>query len=154
MKIQIIEAGQGPKLSVLGDDQFIKVSAAETCGGCSIIEQISQPGSHVPLHVHTREDEVFHVLEGEVRLDLGGTTQHVSADTTIFLPRRVPHGFAVEGNRPARLLIIATPGGIEEMFSELDRLPPGPRDLRAVSAICERYGIRFVPTPQPASVIP
>lgn len=145
MNIQLIPAEHGPKLTVFGDRQFIKITAAETHGGCSVIEQISAPGSRVPLHVHTREDEVFQVLEGSVKIDLGGKLEVVGPGTTVFLPRRVPHGFEIIGTTPARLLIIVTPGGLEEMFAELDRLPPGPPDFKIVTAICERFGIRFLP---------
>lgn len=144
MKSSLLPAGSGPKLSVLGDTQFLKVTAAESRGGCTVIEQISRPGSGVPLHVHEREDEVFYVVSGRLRVETEGRVFNVPAGATIFLPRGVPHAFAVEGDEPARLLVIVTPGGIEAMFAELDALTPGPPDLAEVAGICRRYGIEFV----------
>jgi len=38
----------------------------------------------------------------------------------------------------------AFPAGIEEMFAELNELPPGKPDFEVVAEICGKYGISFV----------
>src|SRR5688500_8912807 len=38
--------------------------AADTGGGCSLMEVTAWPGGEPPPHIHTREDEAFYVLDG------------------------------------------------------------------------------------------
>ena len=56
------------------------------------------------------------------------------------MPRGRPHTFRAAG-RPARLLLIAVPGGIEDYFREINVAATGKERQR----IGERYGIRVVP---------
>src|SRR6516162_6061820 len=49
----------------------IRVAAAEGKDGMSILEHLLPYGDSPPLHIHRTQDEVFHVLEGEIRLKLG-----------------------------------------------------------------------------------
>ena len=144
--MKLSNSEEGRRLLVLGARQYVKVDAQDSGGGCAVIEQISPVGSAVPLHVHEREDEIFHVLAGRVSVETDGRTAIAGVGATIFLPRRIPHGFSVVGDLPARLLIVVSPAGLEGMFSELDRLPPGPPDFAKVTEICGRFGVRFVET--------
>ena len=66
-----------------------------------------------------------------------------SAGTTVFLPRGVPNSFKVTGNG-ARALVMLQPAGTENMFRELNGLPPGEPDFERVTKICSKYGIHFV----------
>jgi quercetin dioxygenase-like cupin family protein len=94
--------------------------------------------------VHEREDETFVVLQGEVRFVADHATTIATAGMTVFAPRGVPHSYEVVGTKPARLLLLLTPAGLERMFEELARLPKEPRDFAKVVGICARYGVRFV----------
>ena len=97
-------------------------------------------GAGPPLHVHDREDECFYVLEGELSVRCGGDAFAAAAGGFVFLPRGRPHRFwAVD--RPARLLLIAVPGGIEDYFREINTASTDGERRR----IGEHYGIRVVP---------
>jgi len=98
---------------------------AEATGGAfSLFEITSPPGDRVPLHTHTREDETFIVLEGEMDLTIDGVTHRLTPGMTAFGPRGIPHGFANNSGAPARLYVITSPGGFERFFAEVhERLP-------------------------------
>jgi hypothetical protein len=51
---------------ILGMPHIIKVASHENPTGTSLMEVIVGPGQGVPQHVHTREDEIFCVLQGEL----------------------------------------------------------------------------------------
>jgi mannose-6-phosphate isomerase-like protein (cupin superfamily) len=138
----------------LGNLMVVKATAETTNGAFGLVESIVPPGASPPLHVHHREDEVFWVLEGTLRIVCGDETYHAPAGSYAFLPRGVPHTFRVEGDTPARMLTLLTPGGGEQFFVEGGRpaergtLPPAsPPDLAALRQVAERFGSEFVGPP-------
>lgn len=143
MKHRIITPEDACRLLVLGDNQTIRLTGEDTNGAYTLIEQHNDPGIGVPPHVHDNEDETFHIIEGQVTFTIEESTVVASAGTTIHVQRGVPHSFAVSGDGKARVMLIISPPGLETMFQELHDLPPGPPDMATISAICERYGIRF-----------
>ena len=134
------------------------VTAEQTDGALSVSEAWVQPGAEPPLHVHSREDETFYVLEGEAVFQRGPDRVTLRAGESILLPRGVQHGFAVVGAL-TRLLTVYTPGGLEEAFRagserlserKLPPLPEGPPPAEAVDAIVQAFaahGVEFVGPP-------
>jgi quercetin dioxygenase-like cupin family protein len=130
----------------------IKARADDTDGALGALEgTFFQRGYGPPLHVHTREDEVMYVLEGQIRFSVGDDEFVADPGTWVWQPRGVPHTFKVESER-ARALIMFTPGGIERMFEEGgtpagDSLEP-PRqqeyDVEAAVALAARFGFEVV----------
>jgi len=98
----------------------IKATAADTGGQMTIVEITEPPGSRAPLHVHHREDEAFWILEGEVTLEVGGSTIQARAGDYVFGPRGIPHRYTV-GSSGCRMLFIVTPGGFEDLIMEMSR---------------------------------
>ncbi|BDC99836.1 cupin domain-containing protein [Persicobacter psychrovividus] len=141
---KIVRKGEGLSWRVMGDQQVIKLSGDHTNGQFTLIEQTNEPGAGIPPHVHEREDEVFHLLTGQVEMTLGGATQTLKAGDLIFCPRGVPHSWKVTGQGHAKVMMSVFPAGIELMFEELAKLPEGPPDLDRVAEICGRYGLRFL----------
>ncbi|HTI71869.1 MAG TPA: cupin domain-containing protein [Candidatus Limnocylindria bacterium] len=141
---KIVSSGEGVRINVLGDNQLVKLTGAETGGSVAVIEQCNPPGTGIPLHVHTREDEIFHVLEGRMEFAVNGKAVEAGPGTTVFLPRNLPHAFKVVGDGPARVALTVIPAGVETMFFELSQLPPGPPDMARVVEICGRHGISFL----------
>lgn len=139
-----------------GDSLFeLLVPAATTDGAMSVFRATMPQGFGPPRHVHTREDEVFLVLDGEALFDVDGRMLTAGPGTTIFMPRGVPHTFRVQ-SPVARMLGVMTPGGFEELFRNLGvpaaarDLPPAgavPFDVPAVMAEQERLGTRVVGPP-------
>ena len=141
---KVIPSGEGTFYDVLGSRVSVKLAGSDTYGLLTMVEDHNDPGVGIPLHVHTREDEVFRVLEGQVEFTLGEETMVLGAGDVAFAPRNIPHAWRVVGTVPARSIMLANPAGIELMFGELGRLPGGPPDLAKVAEICGRYGISFL----------
>lgn len=141
---KVVRATEGTPHAVLWTAMTHKLTGADTYGQLMWLEDHNPPGAMIPPHVHTREDEVFRVLEGEVEFTLGDQTLTLGAGDVAYAPRYVPHSWRVVGDAPARTIMTASPAGIEHMFAELGELPAGPPDLARVGEICGRYGIYFV----------
>lgn len=129
---------------LLGDSRQLKLSQEQTNGEVYLVEGIMPEGSAVPLHVHQHEDEIFHVLEGEVTLQLGEETYHGKAGDIIYLPREIPHSIATKGKVTARVLNYVFPGhNFEAFFNEMQELgeeiTPEER-----AALGEEFGITFL----------
>ena len=116
------------------------------------LEITEPPGAEAPLHVHHREDEAFWVLEGDVTLEVGGTTIEASAGDYAFGPRGIPHRYTV-GDRGCRMLFICTPAGFETLVREMSEpaaartLPPATDalpDLERVAAVAEANGCELL----------
>ena len=84
-------------------------------------------GFSPPRHIHTREDEVFLVLEGEAWFDVDGERRLAGPGTSVYMPRGVPHTFRIK-SPVARMLGIMTPGAFEQLFRDLS-VPAGARTL-------------------------
>jgi quercetin dioxygenase-like cupin family protein len=144
MTAKILGPHEGKYLNVIGDQQWIKLRGKDTNGAYSMIEQRNPPGTSIPNHMHTREDETFYLFEGQVQFTVEGRDIVAEPGTTVFLPKKTPHSFKVFGDKPMRAIIIVSPGGCEDMFEELAELAPGPPDMKKVEEICRRYGVHFL----------
>jgi len=142
---RIVRADEGMPYAVLGTKMTHKLTGTDTDGQMMWLEDHNPPGAQIPPHVHTREDEVFRVLEGEVEFVIGnGDPLRLGPGDIAFAPRDIPHSWKVVSDTPARTIMTATPAGIEHMFAELGGLPEGPPDFPKVAEICARYGITFI----------
>lgn len=141
---KIIRNDEGKTINVLGDIQTIKLTGKDTNDQFTLIEEYNTPGTMIPPHVHTKEDEIFKVLEGELELTVGDNTTVLKAGDLAFGPRNVPHSWKVIGDKNAKVILSVFPAGIENMFEELGALPPGPPDMEKVMEICARQGISFL----------
>ena len=96
----------------------VKAGGAETGNAFSQIEVDDPRGGGTPLHVHHNEDETFYVLEGEVTVLVGEKRIDLKAGDFLFGPRGIAHAYIVRSER-ARMLVTASPGGVEELFVSL-----------------------------------
>jgi quercetin dioxygenase-like cupin family protein len=116
-------------------------------------EATEPPGGGPPLHIHTREEEFFSVIEGEITFWIDGKAIRGAAGTTAFVPRGVPHCFKNCSDRPARVLVVFTPGGIEGFFDYGEPLPGGtvPSDevlIERIGALAPAFGLEILgPSP-------
>jgi len=151
---QFLRPGEGQALWFLRNRIIVKATAETTGGAFGLVETLIAPGFSPPMHVHHREDESFYVLDGEMTMQCGERRFCAEAGAFVFLPRGVPHSFVVEGDRPARVLTLLTPGGGEGVFIEggrtpdADGLPPlTPPDIEALTRVSGRYGAEIVGPP-------
>jgi quercetin dioxygenase-like cupin family protein len=124
----------------------------DTNGKFALIEAIVSPGGGPPPHVHTREDEGFYILEGEIAFTINGERLVATAGMFANLPVGTPHSFKNESNKPAKMLVSVAPAGLEKMFMEIGvpraegattALPPTREDVEKLLAIAPKYGIEF-----------
>jgi len=96
----------------------VKAGGTEGDHAFSQIEVDDPRGSGPPLHLHHNEDETFYVLEGEVTFLVGDERIDLGAGDYLFGPRGIAHTYVVRSER-ARMLVTASPGGIEQVFVSL-----------------------------------
>ncbi len=132
------------EISFLGLRTWIKADRKRTGGNFSLIEQIIPAGFESPWHVHNTEDESFYVIEGSVTILVNGTTVKLGTGGYAFGPRGVPHGFRVEGDGPARILLMTTGGDFADFIAESSvaaDAPPSPPDMEKLMAAAVRNNI-------------
>lgn len=133
-----------------GSLMTIRARAADTGGALGLVEGTFYEGFGPPLHVHHREDEGMLVLDGEIRFRRGTEDLVAGPGTLVWVPRGVPHAFAVQ-SPSARALVIVTPGGFEQMFADggvpvndTTEPPAQHYDPDAARALAEQYGFVVV----------
>jgi quercetin dioxygenase-like cupin family protein len=113
-------------LNIVGELTHVLVAPNDSAGQFAAFHLVAPPMSGPPLHVHSREDEWFYVLDGELVFELDGAKHTVSAGGSVYLQRGVVHRYQNFTDRDARLLIATTPGGFSDFFVAMDAMtPPG-----------------------------
>jgi quercetin dioxygenase-like cupin family protein len=144
-RIAALSSDAGEAWWWFGGLAVIKIAGHQTEGRFSLIEAVWPPNLEVPLHVHSREDELFHVLEGRISYRVGDARIEAAPGHTVFAPKNIPHGFSVTSSQPARYLIVYSPAGFEEFIRESSQpashltLPPVP-DAPVDTAILQKVG--------------
>jgi mannose-6-phosphate isomerase-like protein (cupin superfamily) len=123
-----------------GERTWISVPAKETNGAYSVVEIQSSPGDSTPMHVHQNEDEHFVIVEGTARIALGDAIFDAAAGTSITLPRNIPHAWGNASDSPLRMVVICTPGGVEEA---LRLIAQGGKDIDFL-AIAKKSGVQIL----------
>jgi mannose-6-phosphate isomerase-like protein (cupin superfamily) len=137
---------------------IVRVGHDEGRDGISVLERRAPHGDSAPLHVHHTEDEVFYVLEGELRIRAGDADFRIGAGQTALAAVGVPHTYRVESSDGARWLIITTHGDFERFVRAMSRPaerpelpppegPPTPEEAEALAAAARQNEIEFVGPP-------
>ena len=140
----LTDAATTPVFTMLGTTMRLMATAAGTGGRYTVFEQVTPPGWGPPRHVHSREDEIIYVLEGNYELHIGDERRAVSAGACAVLPRNVPHGFRNAASTPGRLLCVITPGGLEEYFLAVAKCSPPPNPAQLVE-LAQPFGLTLLP---------
>lgn len=144
--------GEGRTVAVVGDVYRFLATGEETNGKYALWEALVPPGGGPPPHVHSREEEGFHVLEGEITFTVNGERVVATAGTFANMPVGTPHSFKNESDRPARMLISVAPAGLEQMFFEVgvpleegaaSALPPTKAEIERLLATAPKYGVEI-----------
>jgi mannose-6-phosphate isomerase-like protein (cupin superfamily) len=96
--------GEGRTIAVVGDVYRFLATGEDTNGKYAQWEAIVPPGGGPPPHVHSREEEGFYVLEGEITFTIGDVRLVASAGMFANMPVGTPHSFKNETSKPARML--------------------------------------------------
>lgn len=151
---------QGRPLWHLGALLNFKALGAETNGEYWALEGLADKNMAVPLHAHSREVEIWYVLEGEITFTIGDDKKTVGAGAFAYIPRNVPHTFQIR-SKTARWFGIGMPAGLDNWFFETGvpapslTLPPppdAPPDVDMIVASLKAYGTDTLgPPPDPNS---
>lgn len=143
---------QGRTIAVVGDVYRFLATSSETDGKYALWEAIVPPGGGPPPHVHSREEEGFFILEGEITFQIDGKRVVATAGMFANMPVGTPHSFKNESNGTARMLISVAPAGLEEMFFECGvpltegattAHPPTKEEIDKLLAIAPQYGVEI-----------
>jgi quercetin dioxygenase-like cupin family protein len=147
---QAVNAEQQHAFWWQGSLMRIKARAEDTGGAMGLVEGSFYRGFGPPLHVHSREDEAFYVLDGQIRFRQGDDEFVAGPGAWVWGPRGTPHAFKVE-SETARALVVVTPGGFERMFEEggtpageSTEPPVQEYDPQAAAVLAERFGFEVV----------
>lgn len=154
MDLNVLKAGEGKAYWVVGDLYTVMAAGEDTGGAYALIHAEVPPGGGPPPHVHRREDEAFYVLDGSLAFQADGHDITASVGAWVTLPKGSLHTFRNTGTGAARMLIVASPSGLERFFAEVgqevtDRTatppPVTPADIERLLAVAPRYGIEIEP---------
>jgi quercetin dioxygenase-like cupin family protein len=81
-----------------------------------------------PLHVHTKQDEFFYVVEGNYQFVVGDESMELSEGDTIFLPRQIPHCWKQLTDKGKLLYAVQPAGTFEDFFNEINNLKHQPTE--------------------------
>lgn len=144
-----------PAISPSGDGMIamafgthiIRIFAEDTGGACGMLEAIVPAGEGPPCHVHENEDEFFRVLRGRFGFWCAEEYVELTEGGCIVLPRSIPHRFRNIGTEEGRVMVVVTPGGMENFFPTVAQAGrEGAADIGAISA---KFGLTFLPGDRP-----
>jgi quercetin dioxygenase-like cupin family protein len=150
-----VESEEGRSLWHMGALLTFKATGDDTDGQFWLAEQTSTRGYASPVHRHTREDELFIIMDGRLRVQVGDEARVVEAGGVTFAPRSKAHSFSVE-SESARFMILTTPAGFENWFFETGQtaeslvvppMPEGPPDVGKLIASLQSYGVELIAPP-------
>jgi len=136
----------------MGDDKITFQATCQNTAGAYAF-WIDEPPGDVgpPKHVHSREEEGFYVVEGEVEFKAGNVDAVLTKGAFIALPKGIPHSWIITSVGKAKLVTFTAPAGNEGFFLTLGAPgvgPPGPRatlPLSEINARTRRFGVTYVP---------
>jgi quercetin dioxygenase-like cupin family protein len=144
---------EGRTIAVVGDVYRFLATGEDTNGTYALWEAIVPPGGGPPPHVHSREEEGFYILEGEITLSIGPERIVAAAGMFANMPVGTPHSFKNESGKPARMLITIAPAGLEKMFFEFGvpvaqgattAAPTTKEEIDKLLAVAPKYGIEII----------
>ena len=112
------------------------VTGDDSAGVVTVIETVAAPGEGPPLHVH-EQDELIYLLEGRLRVQLGGDLKEADAGALVFIPREVQHTWQNVGETEARFVVTLMPAApaFERFFVRFGELPASERGPEAFARL-------------------
>lgn len=147
-------SADGVCYAVVGDVYRFLATRAETDGRYATWEALVPPGGGPPPHIHSREQETFFVLEGEIIVQAGGQRIAARVGDFVHVPIGMPHSFKNESAQPARMLISVVPAGLEQMFFEVGAAVPlgttiaplpSKAEIDKLLALAPHFGVEILP---------
>lgn len=105
----------------------VKLSAVQTDGRYSFLDEIWKPGMAVPPHFHAEHTEVFYIVSGQVEWTVGGETQVLGPGDLVYIPADTVHSVTVVGDKDVQSLMLYNPGGYEYYWRREQQYTPDER---------------------------
>lgn len=136
-------------LDVLGEPGLVKLAGADTDNAVAVVHLTVPKLGGPPLHRHSREDEWFYVLDGELTWEVDGERFSGCTGTSAFAPCGTAHAFQNFHDGAAHILIMVTPGGLDQFFEDVMQMNKGlsQPDLGRVEELMQSYGMELVGPP-------
>lgn len=143
---------EGRTIAVVGDVYRFLATGEDTDGKYAMWEAIVPPGGGPPPHIHSREEESFYILEGEITFTVGDETIVATQGTFANMPVGSLHSFKNNTDKTARMVLSVAPAGLEKMFFEVgvplqdgstEALPPTKEEIDKLLQIAPNYGIEI-----------
>ena len=131
------EEREGTPTAAGGDIYATLATGEQTNGGYFLVHATVPPGGGPPAHIHTREEEAFYLIRGELVFRVGDDRVTASAGTFLNVPRGMKHSFLNESDSDAEMIFWFAPSGIEGLFRELGEHPED------IVEIGKRYGVEY-----------
>ena len=145
------QPNEGQTVAVVGDVYRFMATGDDTDGQYAMFEAVVRPGGGPPPHIHSREEESFYVLEGEITFQVGDDRFVAKAGTFANMPVGSLHSFRNDTDKLARMIISVAPAGLEKMFLEVGQPvafgqqapPPSKAEIDKLLAVAPSYGIEI-----------
>jgi quercetin dioxygenase-like cupin family protein len=132
--------GGGETLSLRGTKVRVLCTEADSVGA-STFEFHAMPGFDTGSHYHSKIEEQFYVIDGEMELRAGDQVILGRPGAFVTVPAGIAHAFANRSDSPSRMLLVCTPPGHERYFAELAQIlaRPGAPDAEEIAALRARF---------------
>ncbi|HUR30182.1 MAG TPA: cupin domain-containing protein [Saprospiraceae bacterium] len=121
-----------------------KVLSNSVSGAAAVVEHTLEANSiGAPMHMHTNENEISYVLEGELTVIQNGIVQTAWPGEYIIKPKGIFHTFWNSSNKRIKMIEIISPGNFENYFEEIAPflLPGAPPQLEKLAETAAKYGL-------------
>jgi quercetin dioxygenase-like cupin family protein len=136
------------RIPAIGLDLRVRLPKRASGGALEIIETINAPGFGPPLHRHP-ETEIFRVLKGRYRYQVGDRSFFAEEGDVISVPGGTAHAFVNVTDVPAEQLILILPGmDAAAFFTELgDVMKAGVPAKEVLNSFGQRWNVEFLGPP-------
>ena len=135
--------------SVPGETLLFKMSGNDPGGALDYVVLDVQPNSGPPLHVHLKQQETIHFVEGRYKVQLGEEVFTCERGGFVCIPPGTPHAFMNIAETSGQCIITFTPGGSERFFEEFSPVVrrEGPLDHAEIATVFRRHDWEVVGPP-------
>lgn len=138
-----VPAGGGPNYDWSADHTYVKVSAADTGGQYTLMEDNLKANFRLGLHMHRYHAETFYILDGAVEFYVDGDWMTCRSGDCLHVPPGIEHACQMsDGSSAARMLMIFQPSGFDQFLAELSHMDESDfEDRGKMSALENKYDI-------------
>ena len=142
-RYSFVPPGGGTDYDWSADHTFVKVSAEDTGGQYTLMEDNLKANFRLGLHLHRTHAETFYVLEGSVDFYVDGDWMTAEPGTCLHIPPGIEHACLLsDGCTDARMLMIFQPSGFDQFLAELAEMNEADfEDDAKMKALNEKYDI-------------